>query len=184
MKKNRWILPLAVLFFILFSCNEFEDANFGIGIETCDHRCGENSTCQTSRGDLENKEKASVSFPYGNVYQDGTRDYPETLGSINATLTVTVEGEGIVKVTVKPSNGNAIEKNASNGNPAVITADFPLEINKVKPNEMTNAIESADIVGIQVETVDGPATDVQLNMVISECTNTWCTGTNPTCQSD
>lgn len=184
MKKYRWLIPFIVLTLVILSCEGSEDINFGIGIETCDHRCGENTTCQTSRGDMEAKKKVDISFPLGGVNQDGTRDYPENAQSVNATLTVTVEGEGSVKITVNPLNGNAITYNASNGNPAVITADFPLKFKKEKPDELNTAIETADIVGIQVETVDGPALGVQLNMAINECSDPWCNESHPNCRSD
>jgi len=184
MKKYRWLIPFVVLVLVLLSCEGSEDINFGIGFETCDHRCGENAVCQTSRGDMKEKEKVDVSFPIGGVNQDGTRDYAENAQSVNATLTVTVEGEGSVKITVNPFSGSTMTYDASNGNPAVITADFPLKLKKEKPDEMNQAIESAEIVGIRVETVDGPALGVQLNMIINECTDSWCTKSHPICNSN
>ncbi len=181
MRKLRILLPLLALLLAILSCEGSEDINFGIGIETCDHKCGEYTFCQTSRGDLDKNDKVDVSFPYGGVKKDGTRDYAEDAKSVNATLTVKVEGEGTVDITVKPITGESFSVTASSGNPAVLTADFPLEFKKERASDISDDVESAQIVGIHVETVGGPAIGVQLNLVVNECTDPWCSKTHPNC---
>jgi hypothetical protein len=179
MKKGVKVFALVAIVVILISCSSVEDFDPGVYITTCDNKCGEYSTCQSSRGDMEKKEKADLSFPFGSVYAEGERDYPESMKSINITLTVTVDGEGTVKVTMRTSDKGKISATASNGNPAVLTGTVPLTIKK---NKGDNIVESASIEGIRVETVGDAATDVQVNISVNECTDNWCTNIHPNCQ--
>jgi hypothetical protein len=183
MKNKNVLITLTVLLITILSCSGTEDFNPGIGITTCDHKCGEYSTCQTSRGDMEKKEKQELSFPFGGVTEQGARDYPESMKTVNATITVTVEGEGTVKVTVENAGGKTTTVNATKGIPAVITDTFKLRFEKEKPGGLSDNIESAHIEGIRVETVNGPAVGVQVNMTINECTDNWCTRSHPNCSA-
>jgi hypothetical protein len=182
MNKGVKVITLLAIVLVLLSCSsgdDFDDFNAGVYITTCDHGCGEFSTCQSSRGDMAEKEKADLSFPFGSVYAEGERDYPEGMKTLDITLTVTVEGEGTVKITVLTNSGEKIVQEATNGNPAVITATVPLTIKKTRGD---NIVESAAIDGIRLETVDGPAVDVQANIAVNECSDNWCNKTHPNCQ--
>lgn len=181
---NKWgkVSILLAIVLVILSCSsgdDFDDFNAGVYITTCDQKCGELSTCQSSRGDMEKKEKADLSFPFGDVDSDGTRTYPESMKTVDITLTITVEGEGTVKVTVLTASGEKIIQEATNGNPVVITTTVPLTIRKTRGDNIT---ERAAIEGIRLETVDGPAVGVQANIAINECTDNWCNKTHPFCQ--
>lgn len=179
MKKCLKVISLIAILVVILSCSSMEDFDPGVYITTCDLKCGELSKCQSSRGDMEKKEKADLSFPFGSVYATGERSYPESMKTVDITVTVTVEGEGTVKVTMRTSDNGKINATASSGNPAVLTGTVPLTIKK---NKGDNIVESASIEGIRVETVDGPASGVQVNIAINECTDNYCTKIHPVCQ--
>ena len=184
MKSWKSILGIFAILAILISCQSSDNINAGIGLTTCDHVCGQTPTCQTSRGDLEKKGKTDVSFPFGVVSETGTRDYPESIQSVNATLTATLEGAGSIKVSVLTADGRTVTAVATKDSPAIITDTFTLKFNKEKPSTVIDSIESAKIVGIVVEPIGIPAVGVQLNLVINECTDNWCTRTHPNCVSN
>jgi len=176
------ILGLLSILLILLSCStqDMEDFDIGITSSTCDKKCGDISTCRSTKGDMKEKEKDELSFPFGSVYSDGSSDYPENLETLNITLSLTVEGTGSAKVSLKNAAGDRITGIASAGNPVVITDTVPLK----KSKGGDNIIQSAEITGVRVESVDGPATDVQVIITINDCIDNWCTGTHPNCSGN
>ena len=182
MKIKHFIFPIIVLLFATLSC-EMGGVEFDPGIEltTCDLRCGDLESCQTSRGDLEKNQKVDLDFSIYGVNQDGSRDIPEGLKTINLTTVLTVDGEGSVKISFKDANGQTISAVASNGNPAELTADVSLVSKKEKPSMASDRVESMSITGFRVEAIDGPAVGVQLNLAVNQCISNWCTRTHPSC---
>ncbi len=183
--KNKLVLfPIIALLFAMNSC-ELGGVEYDPGIEitTCDIRCGETDVCQTSRGDMVENQEVDVSFRIYGVNQDGIRDFPEDLEIINITSLLTVEGEGSVMITIKDASGKSISGTATSGNPAELTTDISLVLKQEKPTEISELIQSANIEGIMVKTINGPAFDVQLNLTVNECVSNWCTGTHPVCTS-
>ena len=183
--KNKLILfPLITLLFAIISCDlggvEYDP---GIELTTCNSKCGETDRCQTSRGDMIENQKVELSFRLYGVNQDGTRDFPEGLQTVNVSFILTVDGEGSVKVSMKDANGQTISATATNGNPAELTTNVSLVLKQEKPSALSDQIQSASIEGITVETVDGPASGVQINLTVNGCVSNWCTGTHPVCTS-
>jgi hypothetical protein len=181
--KNKIILfPIIAMLLALLSCDiggvEFDP---GIELTTCSSKCGEIDTCQTSRGDMNENQKVDLNFRVFGVNQDGTRDFPENVTTINITAVLTVDGEGSARITLKDANGESISAIASNGSAAEITADVTLFLEQEKPTELSDQIQSANIQGISVEAIDGPATGVQLNLTVNGCVSYWCTETHPVC---
>ena len=116
MKNHKFLVLLVVLLLVTLSCSGAEDFNAGVYIQTCDLKCGDSPSCQSSRGDMEKDEKAEMEFPIGDLFKGiagGQATSTKSRKSVNATLTVTLEGEGSVKVTVKPAAGSAIVTTAS-----------------------------------------------------------------------
>jgi hypothetical protein len=183
MKTLKFATILFVFLIATLSC-EIGGAEFDPGIEltTCSNKCGEQGTCQSSRGDLAEKAKVNLSFPFGGVTSQGARDYPENTDSVNITLNLSVEGEGSARVTIKTASGGEVTGIAKNGSPVVLTETVKLTKKKTEPSGLSDNIESASIEGIKVESVDGPATGVQVNISINDCTSPWCTKTHPNCQ--
>jgi len=180
MKNYKFLIPLIVLLLVTLSCSRVEDFNAGVYIQTCDSTCGVNPTCLSSRGDMAEDEKAEMEFPIGDLYKGiagGQAASTKSRKSVNATLTVTLEGEGSVKVTVKPAAGSTIVTTASKNDPAVITTDFQIKIRKFDEEK-----DGIYLVGIQVEPVDGTAEGVQLEMAVNECIDDYCASTAPNCK--
>jgi hypothetical protein len=121
-----------------------------------------------------------LDFRLFGVNQDGTRDFPEGLQTISITAVLTVDGEGSARITLKDANGESVTAVATNGSPARITADVSLVLKEEKPSGLSDMVQSANIEGIRVEAIDGPAVGVQLNLM-NGCVSYWCTGTHPVC---
>jgi len=180
MKKNKLLVPLLIILLIILGCKDFEDFNAGLSIFSCDNPCGSFPTCQSSRGDMMENEKADVQFPFGILYpkEPGSQaDAVKSRESVNATLEVTVAGEGTVKVIIKPQSGSTIEETVSKDNPLVITEDFRIRVRKF--DQESDRIELS---GIEVKPVNGPAQGVQLKMTINECIDDNCTSVSPDCK--
>lgn len=161
MKNKIVFLPIIALFLSMLSC-EIGGVEYDPGIEVtvCNSRCGEIDTCQTSRGDMEANQKVDLDFRLFGVNQDGTRDFPEGLQTISITAVLTVDGEGSARITLKDANGESITAVATNGSPAQITADVSLVLKEEKPSGLSDMVQSANIEGIRVEAIDGPAVGV------------------------
>jgi len=180
MKKIKLLIPLIIIMLVMSGCEGFENFNAGISILSCDLQCGNFPTCQSSRGDMTENEKSDIQFTFGYLYPDEVGSQAASMKSrksVNATLKVTVEGEGTVNVIIQPENGSNIEKTVSNGNPLMITEDFQVEIKKFDEES-----DSMEIVGIQVEAINGPAQGVHLEMIINECLDDYCASTSPYCK--
>jgi hypothetical protein len=180
MKNIKLLIPFIIMMLLLSGCEGSEDFNAGIAILSCDLQCGKLPVCQSSRGDMIENEKTSVQFPFGYLFPDVVGSQAPSMKSrksVNATLKVTVEGEGTVNVIIQPENGSTIEKTVSKDSPLVITEDFQIKIKKFDEES-----DSMEIVGIQVEAANGPAQGVHLDMTINECLDDYCASTSPYCK--
>lgn len=186
---HRWLKVgvLGLLAILALACGgiaDLESANL-MGTTSCTSICGKPMACDAAKGELKEGETAVVPYILGFRYEAGNTSqvdrYDAYLSQLNITITLSVD-EGKAKASFKAPDGTITSVEASKDNPGVVSGIAEVLKEKLDPNTEgeSRPIEKGRI-EITVESLNGPASGVQVDFDINDCFDSYCKKTAPQC---